>query len=168
MKLELDKVASVTMIVASVALVSAAASFQWRGPRGRPTDSPTYTVGEQFVALPGVTLTDAPKTLVMFLRSTCRYCTDSVPFYRRLIDRTSRTPVVAVSFEPEETLRSYLAEHGLRPDRVVSASRGSLRLTATPTLLLVSASGRIEKIWRGLQRTEKEAEILLATGLPLR
>jgi hypothetical protein len=126
-----------------------------------------YAVGDKFADLASADFGAAPATLVMFVRSGCKYCTASADFYKRILERTRRVPVIAVGVDPEDTLRIYLHGLGVRPDKVVSASPGLLRLSATPVLLLVSSERRIQKLWVGqLRSTVQEADVLESTQIP--
>lgn len=159
----LDRIAAVTMIAGSLVLAGEAVMMQLRARRPSP---PMYAVGDQVSTIPGVNITAASHTLLLFVRSTCRYCVASADFYKKLLAQAPRVPVVALSFESEPSLLSYLDRFDLHPDRVLVVPPGSLRLSATPALLLVSRTGRVERTWLGQQPPDKEAEILRVVGRP--
>ena len=103
----------------------------------------------------------AARTLLVALQRPCRYCDDSVPFYRRLATRAAgrddvRIVVVAPPRNPE--IGDYLASRGFEPDAVVLADRFPAR--GTPSLLAVDAEGSLTHMWAGLLDTGQEAEVL--------
>ena len=119
-----------------------------------------YAPGEAMDYLPGIDYGDSHRTLVLSLRSTCEFCTASMPFYKTLLE--TRSPamsprVVAVSFEKTEVTEAYLKDHGVRPDVVVTAV---LRSQATPRLILVDNLGRVEATWLGKLAPSREADVL--------
>lgn len=103
----------------------------------------------------------AARTLLVALQRPCRYCDDSVPFYRRLATRAAgrddvRIVVVAPPRNPD--IGDYLASRGFEPDEVVLAERFPAR--GTPSLLAVDAEGSLTHMWAGLLDPGQEAEVL--------
>lgn len=114
------------------------------------------------VPVEGINWKENRKTVVLYLSTTCRYCKESVPFYRRLLkERTNGSAkVVALFTQPENEARSYLDLHGIKADDVISSSLRPLGVTATPTVLLVNENGIVSNYWRGKLNEEKEAEVI--------
>ena len=100
------------------------------------------------------------QTLVLAISSTCRFCTDSAPFYRTLIQNKRDTRVVAVLPQPVEEGKVYLQKLGVAVDEVRQLPLNKLGARGTPTLLLVDPSGSIKNSWVGKLPREKEAEVL--------
>mgnify|MGYP003575296088 CR=1 FL=1 len=124
-----------------------------------------YAIGDVLPSIPGVNYGDREQTLVMFLSSNCRYCTESAPFYSALTARRDAASVriVAVGTEPQEALSSYLEDHSVRTDNVVTVTPGTFRVRGTPTLVLVNRKGEVHALWRGALRGregEVEAAVL--------
>jgi hypothetical protein len=152
--------AALVMIGTSIVLVTQALSDRPAATNQLPR---IYVAGDTLTPIPGLDLANAPRTLILFLRSGCKYCTASAEFYQRLVALPGRAPIVAVSFEDSASLQSYLTALGVRPDKVLSTSRDSPQLGPTPMLLLVAAGGRIERVWRGqLKSEQQEAEVIRA------
>lgn len=103
--------------------------------------------------LPGVSFAARPLTLILFERSDCTFCTQSMPFYRELstfIDK-ARVQFVVASWEERGTTERYLSEHNVAADHIVqldSEFRHSIR--GTPTLVLVDNMGTVRDSWVGL------------------
>lgn len=117
-----------------------------------------HVVGDRFDAAELINFGDAPGALVIWVRSGCRYCTESMDFYRRLVAAPRRHRIVVMGSEKADVLDKYVAAHNLHPDAVVSASRKAVRLPATPIVVLVNSSGAIERVWRGRLTTGEQED----------
>lgn len=128
-----------------------------------PAAAPPFEVGGRAESLPGVRYDSADATLVLYVRSSCTYCTSSMPFYQSLSRQADRADVrlVAVSAEDVDVSESYLRTHGVPVDQTVSFVG---RPVPTPTLLLVDRRGSIRNVWVGQQKPEGEQQILSAIG----
>jgi hypothetical protein len=123
-------------------------------------------------ALPvGKTLSFAPDrgrnaNIVLVLSSDCRFCTESAPFYRRLMsNRSSKAQVTAVLPQELRDSQVYLRSLGITPDRVVRARPGSLGLSGTPTILITDNRGKVTAGWEGRLSQKAEAEVLKRAAL---
>ena len=98
----------------------------------------------------------------MSLHSECRFCTASLPFYRRLLDARGNAPVqVVVAASAQDTaIHDYLDDGGVQPDRVVTVEAGALPLPATPALFLVDRAGVVTDAWIGQLGGARETAVL--------
>lgn len=138
---------------------------------GPPTPArsapPLYQSGER-ITIDGVDFTAAPKTLLLVVRSTCRYCTDSMPFYKTLASAPTsgrRARIVALTPEAVEVGAEYFDSFGVKLDGVVSTPLTALKVRGTPTAILVSSTGVVEKVWQG--RVDSKTELEVAAALRL-
>lgn len=116
-----------------------------------------FKTGESAEMLPGISYGDSKATLVLYIRSTCRYCTASMPVLRDLRGRNpSAVRWVAVSDEPTTITADYLRSNHVAADVLVSLTG---RNKGTPTILLVGRDGVIKNVWVG-QLTEGRADDL--------
>jgi hypothetical protein len=122
--------------------------------------APAFSVGEAAESLPAIDYGQADRTVVLYVRSTCKYCTASMPFYRHLnetIGKGGHTRLVVVSIEDPDVTRGYLQANDLQvSDRVQHVGKAN----ATPTLLVVGRDGKIGGVWVGKQPPEEERSIL--------
>jgi hypothetical protein len=81
-----DTLASVVMIAASVYLATAV--YQIKTRKSAAVITP-YEVGEDLSAVPALGAHSQDRALVLFVQSSCHFCTASMPFYQRL----AQTPV---------------------------------------------------------------------------
>ena len=162
----LQSAANIAVIVAALCVVLIAVQ------RLRPTVSeplPTYAAGDLMDPLEGVNFGGAAQTLVMALREDCRFCRDSVPFYQELLAQEGTRKVssqfVVVSTDPAASMAAYLKAGGLDVQHVVEYAPGALKIPATPTLLLINATGHVERVWRGRLAPNLQKEVFGALGI---
>jgi thioredoxin-related protein len=167
-KSTLDTVANIAII-----LVCAIAAFilirnnffnknqQAGGPR-----PPEVEVGEQFDALRQVVPAGADRALVVAVSPTCHFCTESMPFYKRLIDernqKGSNTKVIAAVpvEEAKAEEQKTMTGSGVSPDALVTLDFKEIKVPGTPTILLVDNQGKVLDVWVGKQESSGEEEIL--------
>lgn len=147
--------------VATIALALVAGGVLLERSLGRRGSSgPVPAVGSK-IALPAADLEGADRVVVLALSTTCRYCTDSAPFYRRLAAAASgkNVRVIAVMPQPAAEGRQYLAGLGLQ-GVPVSAPLPSFRVAGTPTIIVVRGDGTVQQSWTGQLPTAQEREVL--------
>ncbi len=103
------------------------------------------------------------KTLLLVLQKDCQFCTESMPFYKTLIEKSKKKgiQVVAVLPDSREEGIQYLKENGvdnIREIRQVSPNKINVR--GTPTLILMDDTGEVLNLWIGKLSTEKEKEVM--------
>jgi hypothetical protein len=84
--------------------------------RPAPTPRPVYQPGER-IELAGVDFTKSDKTLLLVIRSTCKYCTESMPFYKGLAGDSKLTAtvrIVAVSPDDIPVSEAYLGQYQVK------------------------------------------------------
>jgi hypothetical protein len=118
MQITLDRVANLLLIVTCVVVLGLVASSRYgSGSSAKALPELPFKVGDQMSDVPGVAFGDSPVTLVLYVKSTCMYCTDSMPFYRRLagldLKRKGVLRIVFASSEPSDTVTNYLQHNGL-------------------------------------------------------
>ena len=147
MQERLQVLANLVIVVAGTALCWV--TFQtWSGPRQRNDhDLSPYKLRQQIQAPPGVNFAAAERSVLVFLRSTCRFCTNSMPFYRALVTKARAGNTVKVyvfSNEEEAETQGYLQRHSVSPTRILRTT-GELaqRVRVTPTLVVVDRAGKV-------------------------
>lgn len=106
----------------------------------------------------------APKkdTLILALSTNCHFCTESAPFYRRVVaaSRKDGLPLVAVFPQSVEEARNYLSYQQLSFNEVLQAPLSNIQVSGTPTLLLINQQGVVQRVWIGKLSAEQEKEAL--------
>ena len=125
------------------------------------------TNGESLIGtvlpLNGVNWKESNTTVVMYLSTTCHFCSESVPFYQRLVKEKAKNnfKLVPVLPQNENEASEYLESHNVKVDQILSSPLASSGITGTPTLLLAGSDGTVVGFWRGKLNDKKEAEVLL-------
>lgn len=133
-----------------------------------PARTPPIQVGAHWGNSPlGINWGANHRTLVMGLQTTCHFCTQSGPFFQRLVEAApSDLKIVAVFPQAEGVAKSYLDNLGVRVNEIKQASLAMLGIAGTPTLLLVDDLGVVKDVWSGEQAPEGEASVLSAIQDP--
>lgn len=80
----------------------------------------------------------------MVLSNTCRFCTESADFYKKLAQERAKhldARIIAVLPQDVEAGRTYLNKLGEVVDEVRQSSLDAIGVRATPTLILVDDKG---------------------------
>jgi hypothetical protein len=101
-------------------------------------------------------------TLILALSTNCHFCTESAPFYRRVAVASQKhgLPLVAVFPQSVEEARSYLSHQELSFNEVLQAPLSNIQVSGTPTLLLISQQGVVQRVWIGKLSAEQEKDAL--------
>jgi len=162
----LDTVANVAIIIvcAIAAFILVRNNFFNKPQAGqRP---PGVEVGEKLDALRQVVPAGTDRALVVAVAPGCHFCTDSMPFYKRLLDernqKASKTKVIAAV--PNEGAKAEeqqkLTSAGVNPDALVAVDFQNIKVPGTPTIMLVDNQGKVLDVWVGKQDSSGEKEIL--------
>lgn len=141
----------------SVLLAATVVAFTSRGR----VEAEIYRIDER-VELPPEVVLASPANLVVWIHTQCDWCMRALPSYKRLADGPRRGRVIVLGIEPVDALAAFLRAAGVEPDQLLSSEAAARRIAVTPTVLLVSAEGRLKSIWTGLTTKEAEAEIAAA------
>ncbi|MGI8542329.1 MAG: peroxiredoxin family protein [Aridibacter sp.] len=113
--------------------------------------------------LPNANWNKSEKTLVMALSTNCRYCSESTPFYQKLVEQKAENEnvrLVVVTPQDLEQTKDYLAKHKLSVDEIKQSTLNKIKVGGTPTLILVDKNGAVVESWVGKLPPEKEAEVI--------
>jgi hypothetical protein len=133
---------------ASAASVSGSAPSKSRLPPGSK------------VSLPGVDWSQADRTLVLALSTTCHFCTESAPLYRQIEQQRSNGLRVLSAFPQSiADAKAYQQKLGLSFE-VVQSPLSALGVNGTPTLILVDREGAVLESWIGKLSDVEAARVL--------
>jgi hypothetical protein len=123
-------------------------------------------MGQTLAPLPGYSWSRYPKTLVIAIRRGCPYCDASLPFYRRLGEQEKsnvlRVHVLVVMPNDASWGSGFLEKNEVEVEGIFGQRLDALRVSGTPTVLLLDSSGRIERTWVGLLSPRREQEVMNA------
>lgn len=118
------------------------------------------TIGKP-VSLSGEDWSTRPKTILLALQTTCHFCDESAPFYRRLVEYTKGKNIKIIAAFPQtvEESTAHLSQLGVTGVEVKQAPISDFDASGTPTLILTNERGEVTNYWVGKLTPEKEAEV---------
>lgn len=131
--------------------------------RANPAPTHSALTVSMKVSLPGVYWAKNNRTLLLVMQKGCHFCTDSAPFYQRLVRETAgRGDIHLVAVLPQTTDESkkYLSDLGVNIEDIRQASLNSMSVRGTPTLILVDSKGAVTNSWQGELSPDQESEVL--------
>jgi len=160
----LDTLSSVAILIVAV-LVGGLVVREYLAPA--PKSRPPQIGAGQTIPLKEINWAESPKHLVLALSSRCRYCTESAPFYQRLVRQAEKQlDVDLIAFFPQTVAEGadYLEKLSVPVAKIRQVPFKSVPISATPTILLVNSSGTVEKTWVGKLPAKAELEIMGEIG----
>jgi len=158
----LEQIAQIAFILACVVLSGVALfRFGW---------TPSVAPSPNSSAMPlkiGITLDkssplvdDRQATALIVVSSRCRYCIDSLPLYRRLVEASSTNSfrVVFAGTEALDTTTGFLIANGHVNPTVVELPP-AIQVSVTPTLILIDKSGKVTNFWLGRLGQQQEDQL---------
>jgi hypothetical protein len=126
-------------------------------------DNPQRTValGSKF-ALKNVNWQATGRNLVFAISTTCHFCTESAPFYRKLVEQCKQQHVHTIAVLPQSPAeaQAYLSGEGVTVDEIRQSPLSDLDVSGTPTLVLVDHAGIVKDVWVGKLPSTKENEVV--------
>ncbi len=160
---KLDLATNITIFCVAI-LVGAIAVKQYLLKPG--STIPPQVIGQK-LALKDVDWSQKPKNLVLALSNTCHFCSESAPFYQRLIRQVQkRDDIHVMAVLPQSTDQgiAYLKRLDVPITDVRQVQFATVPISGTPTILLVQSSGEVEKAWVGKLVPEMESKVLKEVG----
>lgn len=101
-------------------------------------------------------------TVVLALQKGCHFCTESAPFYQKLVSQASQKGTRIVAILPSEVNASqeYLNALNVRISEIRQIPLEVLKVGGTPTVILVNDKGVVVRSWVGKLPPNQEAEVL--------
>lgn len=169
MSAKLETAVNVMTLLTSIIVLGMIGQRTWVSSH-RPSPPQLFREGERIPIFDGLDVSKVARTLVMVVRHDCRYCAESLPFYRTLSQSLSdNNPVgsqlVIVTVDDLETAKQYVRDNQLNISAIVPvppARRSELRVPGTPTLMLVDRDGRIQRMWVGTLDPTRQKEVTAA------
>ncbi len=131
-KIELVANIFIILLVLAIGIVLVQKYFLAAPPNQQARIEPK--IGSQMNA-PDVNWSRQPKTLVLALQVGCRFCNESAPFYKRVVETVKNKNVKLVAVFPTDIEEStkHLKELGLTNIEVKWSSLNSLQVGRTPS-----------------------------------
>ncbi|CAN5861654.1 hypothetical protein BH18ACI5_BH18ACI5_11990 [soil metagenome] len=159
----LEKVTNLVTIVTCVALLATLGyrTFYQPGPQIRRAVAP-FPAGRTMEPIEGLRYSSqGGRAVLIFVSSHCRFCSESMPFYRHLADQGVH--IVVVGTESVETLQAYAKDNALSSEVVSVKSMAPVE--ATPTLAILADDRTVLFSWRGKLPEKQEREAIKIPGV---
>lgn len=158
-----DRVTNIAVVVAAIILTTLFVRSYLSGPPAHVDPDP-FSPGTVLHKVEGLNLHGSVRTLVLALSTDCRYCTQSLPFYKELIARVSKqtsgaVQVVAVFPEARDQVETYTRTHELTITAVSGVNYRTLQIPFTPALILVDSNGEVLSSWGGKLSEDEQKDV---------
>lgn len=111
------------------------------------------------------------QTLLIALSTSCQFCDESVPFYRRLAENNFRSGkkvnLVAVFKEDKIFVENFTLKKKLQMETVSNLDFNEIDVSGTPTLILIDNEKKVLAVWKGKLDSSQEDEILNEVNLSI-
>jgi len=167
MKAKVEVVANVVVILLAVMIGSVYLRDRFSAHGPEPNE---VKAGDRLPRLDGWDWSAHERTLVLVLKKGCHFCEDSAPFYQRLAaqqqEARSNTAIVAVFPEAADAVSEVVKSEGLGIHALAAVPLETLKVSGTPSLLLVDRSGTVLNAWIGMLSPKQELEVMRAVACP--
>lgn len=140
----LERVANVAVILAVAVFLTLVIRGEFFRHAPAPSHEPSALVGKT-LRLPGLHFPAQRDTLLLVVSTSCHFCNESLPFYRQLTAQLQgKVDTVAVLAQTKTEAEAWLQGAGLSQVQIVSAPLESVGVYATPTLLLLDRTAKVQ------------------------
>lgn len=163
---KLEAIANASVIAVSIAALSLLIEHRITQTRdSSPTQAQSAKQLEgRSLRLAGADWAGAPLTLVLQLSSDCHFCTESMPFYRRVVSTVStsshKIPLLVASSDHHEVAEAYLNSEHIPPQHILQLESGGALTLATPVIFFVDSVGVVRKSFVGKLDASAENDVL--------
>lgn len=169
-KSTLEVATNIAVLMVAVTVLTLIAFFFLSKPSpSSPKLSLGLEKGKTFAQLSNMDYSKSDQTLLIALNSTCSYCQESLPLYRKIASNQARTDkalhVVGLFPNKAEEVAKYIQQNQLVMDTVAGVDFNALHISGTPTMILIDRNGVVKDFWNG-KLSDREADEFLRSLSP--
>lgn len=168
MKVKIETIGKIIVIVFAVVVGSVFLKDRLTRP---PSEPIAVKAGDRLPNPDGWNWSAHDQTLVLGLRKGCHFCEDSAPFYQRLLAQQQtgepNPAILAIFPDKAEEVKGVVESEGLAIHTLAGVPLDRLKISGTPTLLLVDRSGTVLNAWDGMLSPRQELEVIRAATGPV-
>lgn len=160
-KRNFDTFVNVAVLISIVALISFF-TYRWLAPVQQDSYKKYFAEGQILGEVPYLNEDKYGKSVVLMLNTGCRFCNESLDFYKKLADSkydTNSRQLVALFSQPEGVVSEYAKKNDFQIRSIPSADFQKLNIGLTPTILVIDQKRKIIKSWFGKLNAEQETEV---------
>jgi thioredoxin-related protein len=167
MKAKIEVVGNLVVILLAVVIGSAFLKDRFHSPG---QESNQVKAGDKLPRLDGWDWSAHDRTLVLVLKKGCHFCEDSAPFYQRLAANHraegADAAIVAVFPDAADAVNEVVQSEGLGVHALAGVPLEKLKVSGTPSVLLVDKSGTVLNAWIGMLSPKQELEVMRSMACP--
>ena len=167
MKAKIEVAANIVVILLAVVIGSVYLRDRFSAHGPEPNE---VKAGDRLPRLDGWDWSAHDRSLVLVLKKGCHFCEDSAPFYQRLAAQQrvegKDTAIVAVFPDAADAVKEVVQTEALGVHALAGVPLETLKVSGTPSLLLVDRSGTVLKAWIGMLSPKQELEVMRAVACP--
>lgn len=159
----LNLATNILVVVVGMMLVGLVAYRAFFLPSLNSLEAELLRAGDEFKGLQEIDFKKSPNTILLATDIKCQYCTQSLPFYKKLIAKSKDNPairIIAVFGNKSEEVENYLREHDVVVEFIPNVDLVKLKVDATPTIIWVDADRKIVGSYQGLFQEKQESAFL--------
>ncbi len=161
----LNQIANVFVIIGISVFLLIVVQRQLAKPRALASAATTAALKGTTLHVPGLEFPRPRASVLLVISTTCHFCEESLPFYRKLSDAAQgKADLLAVLPQPQSEAAAYLSTAHVPVAQVASLPPAQLGIAGTPTLLLLDRSGKVQDIWQGLLDDSRQAQVQARLG----
>ena len=157
-------------VVTNIVLIGLACVIGYHFLQARRTpENPSpasVKVGDQLPSLSAYDWKAHDRTLVLALKNGCRFCEESIPFYRKLagLEKLNQIDAHLIAIFPDDpaAVRRLVKTQRLAVEAFPGIELSEVKVEGTPTLILVDRQGRVAKVWIGELAAAGQADVITA------
>ncbi len=162
-KINFDRVTNIAVVVAAIVLLLSFARSYFSDPPATFSPEPIKK-GSILHEIAGLEFDKSSRTLILALSTTCRYCTQNLPFYKNLAKQiedggSSSTRLIALFPESRERVDAYTSVHNLSVSVVTDVNYPELEIPFTPSLILIDSNGEVLHSWDGTLSEDEQKDV---------
>ena len=155
-----DSTTNLILSIAAVILVAVVIFNQFQRPAA--PKAPGSEMVSQHVSLDKTGFHNGKPKLIIAIRKGCKFCEESMPFYRRLADApkivTKKWDMLMMTIPGQYDPKQYLEENKIQKDNLPLLPE--LKITGTPTIVVLDSHEKVTKVYLGKLTPNKENELL--------
>ena len=167
MRAKIEVAANIVVILLAVVIASVYLRDRFSAHGPEPNE---VKAGDRLPRLEGWDWSAHERTLVLVLKKGCHFCEDSAPFYQRLAanhrPEGTDAAIVAVFPDAADAVKEAVQSEGLGVHALAGVPLEKLKVSGTPSLLLVDKSGKVLNAWIGMLSPKQELEVMRAMVCP--
>lgn len=152
---------NILVVIVGATLIGLLAYRAFVQPSLGSIEAELLRAGDDFKGLQEVDFKKSPNTILLVSDIKCRYSTQALPFYKKLIAKNKENQavrVIGVFDNKKEEVERYLREHKVDVEFIPNVNLVKLKVDATPTVIWVDENRKIVGSYQGLLQEELETD----------